>query len=48
MTCSATRRRCLVRAYSNNELERSIEACLRLEFRRRNLTPEEVEAGIDP
>ena len=35
----------LVRVYSNNELERSIEACLRLEFRRRGLTPEQVEAA---
>ena len=37
----------LVRVYSCDELERSIEACCRLEFRRRNLTPEEIEADID-
>jgi len=36
----------LCRVYSNNELERSIEAQLRLEFRRRNLTPAEVSAGF--
>ena len=36
----------LLRVYSCDELERSIESCLRSEMRRRNLTPEQVEAGL--
>jgi hypothetical protein len=36
----------LCRVYSNNGLERSIEAHLRLKLHRRNLTPEEVKAGF--
>lgn len=35
----------LRRVYSHDELERSIEAHLRLEIRRRGLTPEEIEIG---
>ena len=34
----------LLRVWSNDELERSIEACVRLEFRRQGVTPEEMSA----
>jgi hypothetical protein len=35
----------LIRVYSCDELERAIEACCRLEFRRQGITPEEITPG---
>jgi len=37
----------LLRVWSNDELERSIEACLRLEFRHQGVTPAEMSAVPD-
>ena len=37
----------LLRVWSNDELERSIEACIRLDFRRQGVTPEEMSAEPD-
>ena len=34
------------RVYSHDELQRSIEACLRLEMHRHNFSPQEVKAAL--
>jgi hypothetical protein len=34
------------RAYSYDELQRTLEACIRLELRRQNHSPEEIEADV--